>query len=85
MEEADGRGYNVNSWVISDIGSDRWVDPIGIFHNDRGNLGFADGHAEKHIWVDPDTIKMAEEQKNFLTDPGSEDLLYMQRGYPRLN
>lgn len=85
LEEADGRGYNVNSWHTSLPGKPFWVDPIGIFHNDRGNLGFTDGHAEKHTWVDPDTIEMAANEINGLNDPGNEDLIYMQLHYPHLN
>lgn len=85
LEEADGRGYNVNSWHITLPGSTKWVDPIGIFHNDRGNLGFTDGHAEKHLWVDPDTIEMAANETVAVDDPGNEDLLYMQLHYPRLD
>lgn len=82
LEERDMRGYNINSWVLFAKSGSKWGDPIGIFHNDRGNLGFADGHAEKHIWKDPDTIKAAEQGRSFLDDPGSVDLAYMQRGYP---
>lgn len=80
IEEMDGRGYNMGSWVIRPTG-DEWVDPLAIWHNKRSTLGFADGHAEKHIWVDERTMQMAEEQAFYFVTPESKDLEYMQRGY----
>lgn len=83
VEEAEPRGWNMNSWVIDpDLNTNNWGDPIAMWHNDRSTLGFADGHAEKHDWVDPDTIFMAETQMFGLTDPGSEDMIYMKRHFP---
>jgi len=84
IEEADGRGWNVGEWALSKTG-DTWTDPIAIWHNDKSSLGYCDGHAEKHIWVDPDTIEMAVRQTPWMTDPGSLDLEYMQRHYPMLD
>ena len=84
LEEADGRGFNVNSWHFNVNNPDKWTDPVGIFHRDRGNLGFTDGHGKKHIWLDPDTIEMAANETFGLNDPGSLDLEYMQRNYPQL-
>jgi prepilin-type N-terminal cleavage/methylation domain-containing protein len=62
VEEADCRGYNNGTWDFKiptaaaaagaiDQGW-RWQDPIGINHGDSGVLGFCDGHAESHKWVD---------------------------------
>ena len=83
VEESESRGWNQHSWVIyPDLDDPRWVDPIAIWHNKRSTLGYADGHAEMHQWVDPDTIDMGENQRLYLTDPGSEDMLYMKRHYP---
>lgn len=83
LEEMDGRGYNMGSWVIRPV-TQEWVDPIGIWHKDASTLGFADGHAEFHKWHGAGTIKMAEEQ-TFYYKPVSEadltDFLFMQRGY----
>lgn len=80
LEESDGRGYNMGSWVVFPTG-DQWVDPLAIWHNDKSTLGYADGHAEKHIWVDEETIDMAENQTFYYYAPDSEDLKYMQRNY----
>ncbi len=88
LEEMDTRGWNIGSWVMNPK-TERWVDPLGIWHNDRSTLGFADGHAEKHQWVDASTIKAARLAAE--GDPGAfnwtvpanegEDLAYMLRAY----
>jgi prepilin-type N-terminal cleavage/methylation domain-containing protein/prepilin-type processing-associated H-X9-DG protein len=80
VEEMDGRGYNMGSWVVYPTG-DQWVDPLAIWHNEKSTLGFADGHAEKHIWRDQETIDMAENQTFYAYAPNSEDLWYMQTNY----
>ncbi|MCX5637019.1 MAG: prepilin-type N-terminal cleavage/methylation domain-containing protein, partial [Planctomycetota bacterium] len=81
IEEMDGRGYNMGSWVIwpKEINNEQWIDPISIWHNEKSNLGFADGHAEKHNWRDKITVEMAKSQIFYVSAPGSEDLRYMQR------
>jgi prepilin-type N-terminal cleavage/methylation domain-containing protein len=81
VEEMDDRGWNMGSWVLNPHNRNRWVDPLAIWHNERSCLGFADGHAEKHRWLDERTIKMAEEQNFGETHPGSPDLAYMHNGY----
>ena len=83
VEEADGRGFNHSAWVIypEEMNDKEWIDPIAIWHKNSSILGFADGHAERHKWVDPDTIEMAEQQITFFRDPDSRDLEYMQKGY----
>jgi prepilin-type N-terminal cleavage/methylation domain-containing protein len=63
VEEADYRNFNVGPWDIIVATSapaanavDRgwlWQDPIGVNHGDSGVLGWCDGHAESHKWVDP--------------------------------
>jgi hypothetical protein len=85
VEEVDGRGMNVNSWIIKPQTPTTWIDPISIAHIGRSILGFADGHGEKHRWVDKSTAKMAKEQRtNFNEIPANEgeDLAYMIRGFP---
>ena len=87
VEEADGRGINANSWVIKPQNPTAWVDPIAVSHMERSTLGFADGHGEKHRWVDESTIGMAERQDTNMTLPAGEsgeDLAYMIRNYPYL-
>lgn len=85
VEETDNRGYNMDSWVIYPTG-DQWVDPLAIWHNKKSTLGFADGHAEMHDWVDERTIEMSTLSISFgdmfyKIHPDSEDLRYMQRSY----
>jgi len=78
----------MGSWVMSSSG-DRWIDPLAIWHNKRSCLGYADGHAVKHKWVDKSTIEMAEKaligtQGAFnITPPAGEgeDLRFMFEGY----
>ncbi len=42
-----------------------------LFHNDRSTFGFADGHAEKHRWLDGDTIRNAGGESN-APNPGRD-------------
>jgi prepilin-type processing-associated H-X9-DG protein len=80
IEEADDRGWNMGSWVVNPTG-DSWIDPLAIWHNKRSTLGFADGHSEKHRWLDERTIELAEDWSTNRNQPGNPDLIYMQRGY----
>ncbi|MBN1816443.1 MAG: prepilin-type N-terminal cleavage/methylation domain-containing protein [Sedimentisphaerales bacterium] len=57
LENTDDRGWNMGSWIMNYGPPPSWIDPMAIFHNDRSTIGFADGHAEKHQWVDGDTIR----------------------------
>ena len=96
VEEADGRGWNWGEWVIdpSDAHVDPadpappdggWVDPLTIWHNGRSTLGYADGHAEKHVWRDNSTFVISETQDPYqdvdAADSG-DDLRYLVRAYP---
>ncbi len=85
VEEADVRGWNRGSWVMNLNRTDQWVDPFAIWHNNKSTLGFADGHAQKHNWVDSSTIEMSEKQNNFQNIPPDEgeDYRYMFMGFPR--
>ncbi len=85
IEEADGRGYNINSWIISTT-SQTWIDPIAIWHGKSSTFCFADGHAESHKWVGKGTIGMAENQSIGYVPVSAkdiEDFLFMQKGYPK--
>lgn len=61
IEEADPRSFNRGTWVINVMPSPGWVDPFAIFHGDVSTIGFADGHAELHRWLEPTTVKAARE------------------------
>jgi prepilin-type N-terminal cleavage/methylation domain-containing protein/prepilin-type processing-associated H-X9-DG protein len=54
FEDADWRGYNVGTWVVNWNGSRgfKWQDPPSIWHENVSSVGFADGHAELHKWLD---------------------------------
>jgi prepilin-type N-terminal cleavage/methylation domain-containing protein/prepilin-type processing-associated H-X9-DG protein len=86
IENTDNRGWNMGSWIMNGIGTQPgWIDPMAIFHNDRSTFGFADGHAEKHQWLDESTIEMARAQtaNQAINWAGGEgrDVLWMQQGY----
>ncbi|GAI04120.1 unnamed protein product, partial [marine sediment metagenome] len=81
VEESDKRGWNMGSWVVNPNNKDRWVDPLAIWHNKRSTLGFADGHSEKHRWLDERTIEFAEDPSTDRNQPGNPDLEYMHRNY----
>ena len=83
VEEMDGRGMNLGSWVIrpTERAAGKWVDPIAIWHGDSSTFGFADGHGETHKWHQKEVIEMAEEQTFYLTAPG-DDTEWIHRSYP---
>jgi len=85
VEEADPRGWNRGSWIINPPDK-TWVDPLAIWHsNARGTLGYADGHAEIHRWVDGSTIEMSRNQEFVRPVPPNEgeDLRFMLSGFPQ--
>jgi len=85
LENTDGRGWNMGSWIMNWTGAQpSWIDPLAVFHNDRSTFGFADGHAEKHLWLDKSTIFMSEAQQGTTINWGigeGKDILWMQKGY----
>ena len=84
VEEADGRGWNWGSWVLRPQPPGEWVDPLAIWHNRRSILGFADGHAEAHKWVDQSTFDMSQNQviyQQLYPGESGEDIRYMVLGY----
>ena len=58
IEEADSRSYNLGTWVIN-VDTRTWVDPLAVFHSTKSGIGFADGHAEGHKWLEDTTIRAA--------------------------
>jgi len=74
---------NWGSWVMDYGNLGNFWDPIAVWHNNGGTLGFADGHAEMHKWRDRETLEMA---KNFsvgnVSDPANNvDVIYMKNAY----
>ena len=58
IEEPDSRDYNLGTWVLDTIGHN-WIDPVAVSHSGQSSLGFADGHAEGHKWVEDTTLKQS--------------------------
>ena len=89
VEEIDPRGYNVGSWQMNP-GPKTWVDPVAMWHNEKSTLGYADGHAEMHRWMDRHFIEwnlkaMYNEPFTFSLSPPSderEDIEFMAQGFP---
>jgi len=85
VEEADPRGWNRGSWLLNPLGK-TWVDPLAIWHSGaRSTLGYADGHAEIHRWINDSTIAMSHKQEFVYPVPSSEgeDLRFMLVGFPQ--
>lgn len=82
LEEAEGRGMNLNSWVIKPQVANYWIDPISIWHVDSSTIGYADGHGEKQKWNEETTLDMAKKQITDYHAPGSQELEFMQRNFP---
>jgi prepilin-type N-terminal cleavage/methylation domain-containing protein len=94
VEEIDPRGWNMGSWVVSRDFGNSWIDPLAIWHSkNRSTLGWADGSAIMHTWVNQSTIDTAMraawgDQSVFdMTPPADErdDLRFMQKRYPVLD
>lgn len=89
IEEADPRGNNLGTWVIDVLPAPGWVDPFAVFHDTNSSLGFADGHAENHKWLEPTTIKAArdssEGRASFYWSGGlirrNRDFIYVHNNY----
>ena len=84
----------MGSWVVSrDLGNN-WIDPLAVWHSkDRGTIGWADGSAELHTWVNKSTIDLAKRAAwgdtgvfNF-SPPADQrdDLRFMQKAYAVLS
>ncbi len=87
LEEEEVGGANWGSWILpTNPAAFNWWDPIAIWHTRSStDLGFADGHAEKHHWVDESTLYMAKNQIQGVVPDSAlgegEDLRYMRRIY----
>ncbi len=68
VEEADSRNYNLGTWVMN-VDTHTWVDSLAVFHSVKSGIGFADGHAEGHKWLEDTTIAAASAAQNNLDTP----------------
>jgi prepilin-type N-terminal cleavage/methylation domain-containing protein/prepilin-type processing-associated H-X9-DG protein len=86
LENADTRGWLIGSWIMN-INPPQWTgDRVAIWHGKQSNMCFADGHAEKHTWVDTLTINNAQKDPDQSPDNPSdgnigEDLRFMEIAY----
>jgi prepilin-type N-terminal cleavage/methylation domain-containing protein/prepilin-type processing-associated H-X9-DG protein len=75
------QNVNAGGFVLLNGGAYNWWDRPAYFHNDSSTFGFADGHSERHRWLDPDTLKL---MKDGIADPHpetNEDLSWLVHGY----
>jgi prepilin-type N-terminal cleavage/methylation domain-containing protein/prepilin-type processing-associated H-X9-DG protein len=63
VEEADPRDYNNGTWLVR-TSPPGWVDTFAVFHGDNSTFAFADGHVERHKWLEASTIKAARDSAN---------------------
>jgi prepilin-type processing-associated H-X9-DG protein/prepilin-type N-terminal cleavage/methylation domain-containing protein len=57
----------------------QWVDSPAHYHNQGGNLSFADGHAEGKRWTDRGVLSgQSGGASGFSADPNSSDLSWLQ-------
>jgi prepilin-type N-terminal cleavage/methylation domain-containing protein/prepilin-type processing-associated H-X9-DG protein len=77
IEESDPRGVNMGSWVMY-LYVEEWIDILTVWHQNRGTIGFVDGHAIVHTWQDGRTIKLCEEQIFYYDAKDSLDWRYLK-------
>jgi prepilin-type N-terminal cleavage/methylation domain-containing protein/prepilin-type processing-associated H-X9-DG protein len=83
VEESDPRGLNINSWVLY-LNREQWVDPLTVWHGDQGTIGFADGHAEVHRWMDRRTVNMSRDQLFGQLANNNPDYRYLRKRWGSL-
>lgn len=85
MEESDHRGWNVGSWLIptQDGAEYSWIDYVGLFHDGQraDDFAYLDGHVERRVWEDPDTVSAGLNRNFYLSDPGSVDWDWIRPRY----
>jgi prepilin-type processing-associated H-X9-DG protein len=70
-------------------GSPQSIDDVAIYHNNKSTLGFADGHAVMHRWLDGQTIQRGRQcaagiaglSHNNGDSMGPRDARFMAEGY----
>jgi prepilin-type processing-associated H-X9-DG protein len=86
VEDGDWRGYNKGSWAMDPV-TPAAVDNLAVYHNNKGTLSFADGHANMYKWRDGQTLTMGRLAAQGTTGTfganclGPNDTKYMASGY----
>jgi prepilin-type N-terminal cleavage/methylation domain-containing protein len=95
VEDSDPRAnHNNGTWAMFPDpdslapGDPQSIDDVAIYHNDKGTLGFADGHSLMHKWRDSITLQngrtVAQGNQNSHGNGvtmGPNDARYMAEGY----
>lgn len=83
LEESDPRGLNMGAWVMQ-LNVPQWIDPLTVWHDDAGVVGFADGHSAIRRWQDRRTINMSRSQQFYADASGNSDYAWLRdRWYRR--
>jgi prepilin-type processing-associated H-X9-DG protein len=70
---------NDGYWAQDLSSSTTWIDSPAHYHNNGGDLSFADGHAEKRKWTDAAVLTdQFNGQHGFAASSGSLDLPWVQ-------
>jgi prepilin-type N-terminal cleavage/methylation domain-containing protein/prepilin-type processing-associated H-X9-DG protein len=78
MEENPG-SINDGYWIQDPTKTGTWVDSPAHYHNNRGSMSFADGHAESRKWTDPNVLgDRFGGAGGFPSDPACPDLAWVQ-------
>jgi hypothetical protein len=86
IEEADGSGYNQNTFNIwisfgDPPGNPTFWDPVAIWHHENSTFGYADGHAARYKWSDEYMIEMGVIGEKIITLTNIEDYEWFRDGY----
>jgi prepilin-type N-terminal cleavage/methylation domain-containing protein len=81
--DSQNAGGFANTMVETANGSDaKIVDFPASFHGQAGGVGFADGHAEIHKWVDARTRPPVKYNNNLqlnVSSPGNKDMIWLSQ------
>ena len=82
LEESDPRGLNMGAWVMQ-LNVPQWIDPLTVWHDDAGVVGFADGHSAIRKWQDPRTRRMSRDQQFYGDATGNADYIWLRDRWQR--
>ncbi len=62
-------------------GSEKFFNFPATYHNGRGGIGFADGHVEKHRWLDARTLagRSSDYHAHAESSPGNKDIVWLRQ------